>query len=510
MNYLQLCLLIILFSCSTNQQKVPNLISPVVKVKNGLVKGVINESNTVVSFKGLPYAAAPVGALRWRESQPFQSWEGIRDASKFGPSAIQKKAYSRNPHTSEFMVQDSISEDCLFLNIWTSAKTADDKLPVFVFIHGGGFNEGSGSVSVYDGEALAKKGIIVATFNYRLLALGFLAHPALSMESPNHSSGNYGFLDQLAALKWVQANIAFFGGDPKNVTIGGQSAGAMSVNQLVASPLATGLFHRAITQSGSRLINNASMKAPVYLKDAEQQGLEFAKLKGASTIADLRAMSAEEVIAEIPGKHMAFRGSIDGYWQKDDMKSVFEKGKQNDTPFLTGINADETNYIGEVDSEFRKLYPFETDKEMKSSIKLAGQEQGRLNMSLWLEFRAKSAKTNSYGYYFDRAIPWPEHPEFGAFHTAEIPYAFNNIKKIVNHKMEKKDSIIANIISDYWVNFIKNGDPNGPGLNKWNPHSSSMKEVMRIGEVFEMIPIVADKRFDFLKNQLVNSMHVHK
>ena len=210
------------------------------------MQGVVNETNTVVSFKGIPYAAAPIGDLRWKEPQPIESWEGVRDASEFGASAIQFRGYSREPWTSEFMVQDSISEDCLFLNLWTSAKTTEDKLPVLVYIHGGALTEGSGSVAVYDGDELAQKGIIVININYRLGALGYMAHPELTDESPNHSSGNYGFLDQVAALEWVKNNIAAFGGDPECVTIAGQSAGAMSVTQLTTSPLASGLFHRAI------------------------------------------------------------------------------------------------------------------------------------------------------------------------------------------------------------------------------------------------------------------------
>ena len=495
--------IIFLATCSTKQNESGALIDPIVKTQNGLLKGVVNEVNTVVAFKGVPFAAAPVGDLRWREPQPPYDWDGVRDASEFGPSAMQHLRFSAKPHTTEFMVQDSISEDCLFLNIWTSAKTVEDKLPVLVFIHGGGFNEGSGDVGVYDGEELSKKGIIAITVNYRLLALGFMAHPELTAESPNNSSGNYGYLDQIAALEWIKDNIAAFGGDPENVTIAGQSAGAWVVNRLICSPLASGLFHRAITQSGTRF-TSGQIGEMMTLKDAEQQGLKFARLKGASNIAELRAMSAEEIIAHTPGEYIAFRGNKDNYLQSEDMISVFAEGKQNDTPFMTGLNADETQYMGEQNEEFKALYPSKNKEEAAAALKLAGQEQGKLNTYLWLDHRAKTAKTNGYIYYFDRAIPWPEHPEFGAFHTAEIPYVFNNMKKMITHTMEKKDTLIADKISSYWVNFVKSGNPNGPGLEKWAPFNSEKHEVMRLGEDFGMIPITKSKeRYMFLENQIL-------
>jgi len=492
----------VLISCASNQDIDNHLIGPVLETQYGLVEGVNNETNTVVSFKGVPYASPPVGDFRWRAPQPAAPWNGIRTAHEFGPSAMQIKRYSANPHTEEFMVQDNISEDCLFLNIWTPATSTEDKLPVFVFIHGGGFNEGSGSVAVYDGEELAKKGVVAITINYRLLALGFLAHPELTEESPNHSSGNYGFLDQIAALKWIRNNIINFGGDPECVTIAGQSAGASSVNTLICSPLASGLFHRAITQSGTRFAGGyGTLKT---LEEAEEQGVEFARLKGASSIAELRAISAEKIIAPTPEKYIRFGGNIDGYVQLEDMKTVFAKGYQNDTPFMTGLNADETRYKGVENNEFKALYPLDSEEEREIALKTAGQEQGRLNAWLWLDYRSKTATTDGYAYYFDRAIPWPEHPEFGAFHTAEVPYVFNNMNKITSHTMEKMDTLIADKISSYWVNFIKTGDPNGPGLEKWVPYREGKHEVMRIGEGFGMIPIAAsERRFDFLRDQLL-------
>lgn len=493
---------LLVLSCALKHE---NIIDPIVNTKYGKVKGAINESGKVVAFKGIPYAAPPVGDLRWREPQPPAAWDGIRDATKFCASCMQNLVYSHLPNgpwTEEFMVQDSISEDCLFLNIWTSARTADDKLPVLFYIHGGALLEGSGSIDVYNGEELARKGIIVITINYRLGALGFLAHPELSAESPHHVSGNYGYLDQVAALKWVRDNIAAFGGDPMRVTIAGQSAGAGSVNALIISHLATGLFNGAITESGTTF---TSPRHSMTLSEGEQQGIEFARSRGASSIAELRAIPAMDIIAR---DTLGFRfGRVnDGYFQTGDAMKIFAEGKQNDTPFMSGMNADETRYSGSTGEEFKALYPSASEGNEEEAVKLAGQEQSRLNTWLWMEYRAKTAKTNAFEYYFDRAIPWPEHPEFGAFHTSEVPYVFNNLKMLRHHPLEKTDTIVADRMSSYWANFVSTGDPNGPGLPEWKPFIENKHEVMELGENMGMIPIAASKeRFRFLKQQLLDN-----
>jgi len=499
--YLLISSAILIFLSTSLQAQ--QLLDPTVRTTYGMIKGSVNDKSNVLTFKGIPYAAPPLGDLRWKEPQLVTPWNGVLDASRFCVSCMQNRVFSRLPWTKEFMVQDSVSEDCLFLNIWTPAISDRDKIPVLVFLHGGGLYNGSGSIDVYDGENLSKKGIIVITINYRLGVFGFFAHPELTAESPNHSSGNYGFLDQIAALKWIKENIAAFGGDPNMVTIAGQSAGAASVNQLITSPLASGLFHRAITESGTSIASGFG-NAP-SLAQAEQLGVSFAKLKGAANLADLRSMSAEELAASVDGKGLArFRGNIDGYLQTADMKTIFAEGKQNDTPFMTGLNADETHYSGTKEGTFKKLYPSTIESETKAALKLAGQDQSRLSTWLWLEYRAKTSRTNGYVYYFDRAIPWPEHPEFGAFHTAEVPYVFNNMEKVCSHTMTRKDTIIADIISSYWVNFVKTGDPNGNGLQVWNPFAEEKHEVMELGEGFGMTPIAGSKvKFDFLKAQLL-------
>ncbi len=489
--------LLISVSCTTE----PRLIDPVVQTESGLLQGVVNQAGNIVSFKGVPFAAPPVGDLRWKEPQPPLQWDSIRDASEFGASAIQVKQGSRLPWTEEFMVQNEISEDCLFLNIWTPAKSAEDKLAVFVYMHGGGYVEGSGAIDVYDGEELAKKGIIVITVNYRLGVLGFLAHPELTAESPHHVSGNYGILDQLAALAWIQKNIAAFGGDPSRVAIAGQSAGAGSVNSLILMPQAASLFQRAITESGTRYSN--SFLRMQTLAQAEEQGVEFAESKGASSLAELRSLSGEELIASDPdAPRLRFSPVIDGYYQPTDMMSAFAEGKQNDTPFINGFNAGETRYMGDMGEEFAALYLPDGDTDTTAALALAGQEQTRMNILLWMQYRAKTAKTNAYGYYFARAIPWPEHPEFGAFHTGEVPYVFNNLK-MLDRPWTAVDTMVADYMSSYWANFTKNGDPNGEGLPVWAPYSSDSREVMRIGEESGMIPVAGTgERFEFLKAQM--------
>jgi para-nitrobenzyl esterase len=488
-------------SCSVKAKK-PLILDPVVQTKSGLVKGIINETGSVVIFKGIPYAAPPVGDLRWKEPQPPVPWEGVRDAGKFCASCMQVRAYSRNPWTKEFMVQDSISEDCLFLNIWTPAKTSGDKLSVLVFLHGGGMVEGSGAIDVYNGEELAHKGIIVVTINYRLGVLGLLVHPELTAESPHKSSGNYSYLDQVAALTWVKNNIAAFGGDPEHVTIAGQSAGAGSVRMLLASPLAAGLFHGAITESGSSFAGSTGGGSNT-LVETEKRGLEFASNKGASSLAELRALSAQQIIAVDTTKPpIRFGGIVDGYFLKNDIITTYNEGKQNDVPFITGMNEGEVRYNGEKNKAFEALFPSKSKEEEVTAGKEAAQEQARLNTYLWLEFRSKTSKTNGYEYYFNRAIPWPEHPEFGAFHTSEVPYVFNNLK-MLDRPFTAVDTMVADVMSSYWVNFVKTGNPNGEGLPEWRAFSDK-KEVMRIGENMGMIPVASSQeRYDFLKEQLL-------
>ena len=268
-----------------------------VRVAGGLVSGIPGRDPSVTVFKGLPFAAPPVGDLRWRAPRPVAAWQGVKKADKFGSSCMQTLADERKPWTYEFMTHTEVSEDCLYLNVWTAATSASEKRPVYVYIYGGGNTEGSGAVPVYDGEGLARKGIVLVTVNYRLGVLGFFTHPELTKESETHASGNYALLDLVAALRWVHDHIAAFGGDPGNVTVGGQSAGASNTHSLTASPLAKGLFHRAIAQSGSSIA--AAAGGPRTLADQEQLGVKFAEAKGARSLADLRAMSWKDLSAPV-------------------------------------------------------------------------------------------------------------------------------------------------------------------------------------------------------------------
>jgi para-nitrobenzyl esterase len=263
-----------------------------VRVAGGQLAGAPSADGTVVAFKGVPFAAPPIGDLRWRAPRPPAAWPGVRRADTFGANCLQNIVDARKPWTYEFMAHGATSEDCLYLNVWSPAKAAAERRPVYVYIHGGGNTEGSGSVPVYDGSGLAAKGLVVVTINYRLGAFGFLAHPDLTGEAPYHASGNYGLLDQIAAVKWVKDNIAGFGGDPSRITVAGQSAGAFGVRNLLVSPLAAGLFQRAIAESGVSL---GGFGASRTLADGEQDGVRFARAKNAASIAELRALPAAQI-----------------------------------------------------------------------------------------------------------------------------------------------------------------------------------------------------------------------
>jgi para-nitrobenzyl esterase len=505
---------IIFLSSCFNEQNKPRILNQVVNTQNGALKGMVNKEGSVVTFKGIPYAAPPVGNLRWHEPQPPASWDGVRDATKFCESCMQKRVFSQLPNapwSAEYMVQDSVSEDCLYLNIWTPAKTAGDKLSVLVYLHGGAFTEGSGSIVVYDGEELAKKGLIVVNINYRLGVLGFFAHPELSAESPNKASGNYAILDCIAALKWIKNNIAAFGGDSSRVTVAGQSAGAVIVHVLTASPLAKGLFNGAIAISGSSLgmFNYANV-----LSEAEKTGSEFALSTGAKNLAALRQMKASDLIARVTGANpVRFGIVVDGYVLPESMSGIFAKGKQNDVPVITGITADDAGPLnrevsretfienarkayGEKAQEFLSLYPVATDEQASMESIEAARVQNRIETFKWAAFRAKTAKTPAFTYYFDRAIPWPEHPEFGAFHSGDLPYYFMNMR-MFDRPWTAVDSAVAETAASYWVNFTRTGDPNGAELPIWPAFDPGRKVTFKLGERSAVIPLADDKQIKF-------------
>jgi len=495
-------------SCTGSETRDGKL-SSIVTTGYGRLQGVVNDNGTVTAFKGIPFAAPPVGNLRWREPQPPSAWEGVRDATSFCASCMQAgEGEARLPWTEEYMNQTGISEDCLFLNIWTPARTVSDRLPVLVFFHGGGFREGSGSIDVYDGEELARKGIISITANYRLGVLGYLAHPELTAESAHGASGNYGYLDQVAALRWIRDNISGFGGDPERVTISGQSAGALSVLALSASPLAKGLFNRAIIVSGARM---TSMTRFVPRELAEAKGVEFAEAKGAASLQDLRALPALDLIADFRPNN-DYSSIIDGWFLPEAMDEIYRQGLQSDVPTMVGLTADDRRSrvatlaefkeqagteFGERAGEFLALYPAESDEEARIMAAEAIRDQGRVATAEWAEFRGETSLTPAYTYFFKRAIPWPEHPEFGAFHTGDVIYWFNNLKQL-DRPWTEEDWKLADTASSYWVNFAATGDPNGEGLPEWPAFDRNKKETLELDLEIKPIPVAGEDRIKFL------------
>ncbi len=479
-----------------------------VKVQSGLISGTASGDPAVAVFKGVPYAAPPVGNLRWRAPEAPAAWKGVRKGDNFSASCIQNVVTERKPWTFEFMAHGDISEDCLYLNIWTPAKSTGEKLPVLFWMYGGGNVEGSASVPVYDGDNLAKKGLVVVTINYRLGVLGFFTHPALTKEAD--TSGNYGLLDQLAALKWVRANIAAFGGDPARVTIAGQSAGAADAHNLVASPLAKGLFARAIEESGS----NIARGVPT-LAEQEKDGVRFAEAKGAHSLAELRALSAKDFIAPVTaaggGAPLRFGPVVDGHFLPESPNQIFAEGKQNDVPELTGCNKDDlgggvphpdttvaaftkmaSERYGDMSGAFLKLYPAGSKEQAGLSQNEAARDQLRVAMYLWTQNRAKTAKTKVYTYYWDHTLPGPDAEKFGAFHTSEVPYVFNSLAKS-DRPFTDADRHIADMMSSYWVNFATTGDPNGNGLAHWASVGEKPGMTMELGDTNTPIKVAGDK-----------------
>lgn len=481
-----------------------------VKVEEGLLQGIVENGVTV--YKGVPFAKPPIGELRWRPPQPPESWEGVRKADKYAPNAMQIMVDEYGPWTSEYQPKGVASEDGLYLNIWTTAESPAEKRPVAMYIPGGAFINGSGNVPVYNGANLAKKGLVVITINYRVGVMGFLAHPELTKESEHNSSGNYGLLDQVAALEWIKKNVSAFGGDPNEVTIMGQSAGAASVNYLTASPLAKGLFIRAIPQSGS----NVTMGPGILLSYAEQIGAGFAQAMGASSIEELRAMSADKLVDAANNK-FRFSPIIDGWYLPKSGDEIFAEGKQNDVNTLTGWVADEGSYndnYGKIPAEeFReqvkqqaskyaddilKLYPASTEAEASMSQKEFASDMRLISMYKWIVKRDQTAKTDVYTYIFTHQQPGETKEKYLAFHSSELPYVFDNLNQSPRPFTEE-DKKIAEIMSDYWVNFISTGDPNGDGLPHWPAFDESRKETMELGDKMKPRPITNEEKFEILK-----------
>jgi para-nitrobenzyl esterase len=478
-----------------------------VRIASGLISGLKVSDGDVTIFKGIPFAAPPVGELRWKAPQPVTPWQGVKSCVAFGPNPMQPKPRAFSMWSEEFFIPagSPISEDCLYLNIWTGSTSQKEKRPVLVWIYGGGFNSGGGSVPIYDGEAMAKKGIVFVSINYRVGMFGFFAHPDLSKESGKNASGNYGLMDQLAALQWVQRNISAFGGDAGNVTIAGQSAGSMSVNYLVASPLAKGLFKKAIAESGANF-----SRGGITLQQAEEDGVKLAQTLKASSVADLRKIPAEELLkARTTG-----RPNIDGYFIPDAIANIFASGKQNNVTLLTSWNENEGLLSGPTKSaaDFRKqaeeqygadaptflqFYPASTDEEAAASQLKLGRDMifGVQNFT-WANVESSQGK-KVYVYRFTRKVPAiGEYVKYGAFHTGEVPYAYDNLK-FVNRPWHPVDYQIAKNLSTYWANFIATGDPNGKGLPHWPTYTIADKQIMMLDTIPEakQLPDIAPLEF---------------
>lgn len=488
--------------------------APQVQTGNGILEG-INESGIKV-FKGVPFAAPPVGNLRWKAPQPVQKWEGIRKADEFGPNPMQENVFGDMMFGTKKM-----SEDCLYLNIWTPAKTMDEKLPVFIYFNGGGLMAGSGSEPRYAGLSMARRGIVAITANYREGIFGFFAHPQLSKEASYKGSGNYGFLDQAAAIKWVKDNISAFGGDPDRITIMGESAGSMSVSALMASPLTRNLISQAMGSSGSVL----GSRPIVTLKEAERAGVETTKKLGCKSIKDLRALSAEELMKRAAVKSVPSY-NIDNYFFTEQPAETYAKGEQAQVPCLIGNNSSEMvpayilqgkpatieNLKPVVEKAFNvpadkllPMYGINTDADIMQlpGYQLAGDIFIAYSTWKWMNVQQQTCTKPVYRYIFCRPRPdmvmknkeaglaggvqdkksdAPAAPKIpGAIHSADIEYEMGNLSTNNVFAWNADDYAISNIFESYYANFIKTGNPNGLGLPEWTPiNGQAVAPVMQI------------------------------
>lgn len=465
-------MLLVLTACTTKPTQSPYT----AKTTAGWVKGAPNADASVTIYKGIPFAAPPVGELRWKAPQPVNAWTDTLQCLKFGASPVQNKPVPFLMWSQEFITPaEPISEDCLFLNVWTPKHEPEQKLPVLVWIYGGGFVSGSAACPVYDGETFAKEGIVFVSLNYRVGIFGFMAHPDLTAESPNHASGNYALLDQVAALQWVHDNIAAFGGDPSKVTIMGQSAGSMAVQSLVASPLTKGLISGAIAQSGGM----SSARQIRSLADAEKIGQDLS-----NDIASLRALPADSVLARASKLPFGtFSPIVDGYFFTEDPRAIFAEGRQNQVPVMTGW------VTGDADLVMRQGG---TPKERTTALLQFAGVPG----VIW----AAANKNNTYIYQFSY-VPTdkPGFPNYGAFHTADVPFALHNLD-MWDRPWTEADRQVENYMSSYWINFVKTGDPNGTGLTQWPAYEKNTGNIIDLGAKAEVKPGLYKEELNLLQN----------
>lgn len=472
--------------------------APVVRIEQGALAG--TGQGHVAAFLGVPYAAPPVGRNRWRAPQAAPRWQGIRPAKRFAANCWQHMTPGGvGPWTHEYMPQGRISEDCLYLNVWTPAPDARHRLPVLIWVPGGGFVAGSGSAAVYNGASLAAQGIVVVTLSYRVGLFGFFVTPALAREAArdHEPPGNYGLQDMIAALQWVHRNIAAFGGDPDAITLGGQSAGAMAVQDLIVSPLATGLFQRAIAQSGLP----DTMPAP-SLVEAAKAGEAFARAKGAASLAALRALSAQELTSGSgPQQGPLLLPIIDGVLLPAPPETLLIPGTFADVPILAGIDADESTAFstplvaslgqtawkadlektfGALAPRFAGLYPSATDAGRAGSLRQLHRDLGLAALYSFSRAWDAHARSPLYGYLFDRLEPGPEAGRWGAFHSSELSYVFGTLGAAPERHFTAADFALSARLMRYWLNFVKTGNPNGTDLPSWPAMAAQDPELMAL------------------------------
>jgi para-nitrobenzyl esterase len=471
-----------------------------VKVKSGLITGTPGRDASVTIYKGIPYAAPPIGALRWRTPQPAAPWQGVRKADTFGNPCPQARGKT--------IVG---AEDCLFLNVWTGAASSTERRPVLVWSYMDGFLGNDSANPLWEGEGLARKGVIVVTVNYRPGVMGFLATPELSKESGHNASGAYGILDQIAALQWVHDNIAAFGGDPDKVTIAGQSAGGLSTLLLMSSPLAKGLYRGAILESRARGLTPT-------LAEGEAQGMKYMEAHGARSIAELRALPLEK----LKEGDTFSRPTIEGWAIPANFYQLFVNGLQHNVPVMIGGTKDESGSTthpnvtvdafqklvqqryGERSGEFLTLYPATTDEAAGQAKNAAARDDARTTDFLLATQGPNGGKNKSFTYFWTHAPPGPDSDRQGAFHGSELNYVFNNLYA-TDRPWTDEDRKIADMMSSYWANFIKTGDPNGDGLPAWKPLDVNAPAFMELGDRFGPAPLPEKVKMDFIKRQYLSN-----
>jgi para-nitrobenzyl esterase len=523
---LSLTVITVIFSVSVEAKSIEDP----VKIESGLISGFTwGDKEKVLIYKGIPYAKPPVGEFRWKPPQPAESWEGVLETK-------EPCAWCPQPKSLAFARQTGPqSEDCLYLNVWTTAKDTDEKRPVMVWIHGGGSTTGSGGTLIYSGAQLAYLGVVVVTINYRLGPLGFMAHPLLSKESEHGVSGNYGFLDQIAALQWVKRNIQAFGGDPEKVTIFGESAGAAAVTRLMASPLGRGLFHRVISESGGPFGRNRRLREDIpTLESAEKIGLRIADELGCSQSDDvlkaLRAQTPEELIRVskpvqgLFGEGTKFGPIVDGWALPEDPGLVWVQGKMADVPFMVGANADEgTIFMGNLPindvkgyeagvklvsperaEDLLKLFPVKNDEEVKPALNKLIAVSAFIAPARTMARLASKKNEKVFLYHFTRVAPLPAVQKLGAFHAAEIFYAFGNLGPVLGK--EEIDRDLSEKMKHYWTNFAKTGDPNGHGLPDWPSYQTEKDQHLELGAEIKVSSGLYREACDFFEERLYQTV----